>query len=732
MDTKTHTAGAMLTITYNPWLVLISVLVAMLASYTALDMAGRITAANGRVARWWLAGGSLAMGSGIWSMHFIGMLACHLPIAMGYDPWITGASWLAGILSSAFALHLVCQEQLSNRRLCLGALLMGAGVSAMHYTGMAAMRMNPAIQYDRGLVGLSVAIAVVASGAALWLAFRLREHSSRVKLLRAGSAAVMGCAIAGMHYTAMAAARMPANSVCHASNSGMDALWMAALVIISTLGGLSVVLLTSVIDMRLESRTAVLAASLANANQELTYLALHDNLTKLPNRLLLEDRLNQVIQATRRTHRIFSVLFMDLDGFKAVNDAFGHHVGDSLLAEVAERIRGAIRVSDTLARIGGDEFVLLADLAEPTAAAGLADKLVRAVSLPYRIADHEIRISVSIGIALYENFDQEAVEVLRNADAAMYHAKALGRNGYCFFEASMNTDAHEQLQLLQELRTALERQEMVLHYQPKFDARSASLIGVEALLRWQHPVHGLLPPDQFIPLAERSGMIVLLDEWVLNEACRQMGEWRAQGYSGWSVAVNLSPLQFSHAGLIELVRRVLDRYSLEPRCLILEITESTAMQDTSASMVILQKLSDMGVKISIDDFGTGYSSLLYLKRLPATELKIDRGFVRDLAPDTEDAAIVSAIVALGRTLNLNIVAEGIETRAQQDFLTGIGCTSLQGFLLGRPMPAAALLASVRAAEAQAAAKSAARNGAGQQIRWIEKELSALQALPQPG
>jgi diguanylate cyclase len=719
----------MLTSTYNLWLVLISVLVAMLASYTALDMAGRITAADGRSARWWLAGGSLAMGSGIWSMHFIGMLAYHLPIAMGYDPWITGLSWLAGILSSAFALSLVSREQLHYRRLCLGALLMGAGVSTMHYTGMAAMQMNPPIQYDRGLVLLSVCIAVVASGAALWLAFRLRQYSSRVKLLRTGAAAVMGCAIAGMHYTAMAAARMPMNSICRASHSGMEPLWLAAMVIISTLGGLAVVLLTSVIDMRLQTRTAVLATSLANANQELTYLALHDNLTKLPNRLLLEDRLNQAIQATRRTQRLFSVMFLDLDGFKAVNDAFGHHIGDSLLTNVAERIGGIVRVSDTLARIGGDEFVLLADLADSTSAAGLADKLVRAVGLPYRIAEHEIRISVSIGIAIYENFDQEAVDLLRSADAAMYHAKSLGRNGYCFFEAAMNADAHDQLQLLQELRSAVERQEMVLHYQPKFDACSSSLIGVEALLRWQHPVRGLLYPDQFIPLAEKSGTIILLDEWVLNEACRQMGEWRAQGRTEWSVAVNLSALQFSHSGLIELVRQALYRYALEPQCLILEVTESTAMQDPTASMAILQKLSDMGVKISIDDFGTGYSSLLYLKRLPATELKIDRGFVRDLAPDTEDAAIVSAIVALGRSLNLNIVAEGIETRAQQEFLTDIGCTSLQGFLLGRPMPAAVLLESIRIADE---AKRIARNEAGRPIRWIEKELTGLRALPQPG
>jgi diguanylate cyclase (GGDEF)-like protein len=719
----------MLTNTYNAWLVLISMLVAMLASYTALDMAGRITATNGRSARWWLAGGSVAMGSGIWSMHFIGMLAYHLPMSTGYDPFITCASWLIAILSSAFALNLVCQKQLHNRRLAMGALLMGAGVAVMHYTGMAAMRMSPAIQYNHALVALSVVIAVVASGAALWLAFRLRQHTSRVKLLRAGSAVIMGFAITGMHYTGMAAAQMPANSICLASHSGIDSVWLASLVILSTLGGLSIVLITSVIDMRLESRTAALAASLANANQELTYLALHDNLTKLPNRLLLEDRLNQAIQGARRTQGAFSVLFLDLDGFKAVNDAFGHHIGDLLLAEVAGRIRGAIRTSDTLARIGGDEFVLLADLGEPTSAANLADKLVRIVGQQYRIAEHEIRISVSIGIAIYDNFAQETHELLRNADAAMYHAKSLGRSGYCFFEASMNAHAHEQLQLLQELRSAAERQEMVLHYQPKFDAITSSMVGVEALLRWQHPVRGLLSPDQFIPLAEKSGVIVSLGEWVLNEACRQMGEWRAQGHFGWSVAVNLSALQFSHTGLIQLVREVLTRYSIEPRFLTLEITESTAMQDPTASLVILQKLNDMGVKISIDDFGTGYSSLLYLKRLPATELKIDRGFVRDLAPDTEDAAIVSAIVALGRTLNLSVVAEGIETRAQQEFLTGIGCTSLQGFLLGRPMPASDLLESVLTT-GQARAARVARSAPSRQIRRVDKELTALQILPQ--
>ena len=712
----------MLTVSYNIWLVLISVLVAVLASYTALDTAGRLAAAQGSSARWWLAVGSVAMGSGIWSMHFIGMLAYRAPIAMGYDPWITGLSWLIAMLSSAFALKLVCRERLGNGQLAAGALLLGSGMCAMHYIGMAAMRMSPGVRYDPALVAASIVIAVVASGAALWLAVRLRQHSSRVRLWRACAAVVMGCAIAGTHYTGMAALEMPAGTICRAAHSGIHPLWLASFVILFAVGGMSAVLLASVIDMRLASRTATLADSLANANQELTYLALHDNLTKLPNRLLLEDRLNQAIQATRRTCQPFSVMFLDLDGFKAVNDAFGHHAGDALLVEVAERVRGAIRTSDTLARIGGDEFVLLADLSEPASAASLADKLVRVVGRPYRIAEHELRISASIGIVLYGDFTQEAHEVLRNADAAMYHAKALGRGSYCFFEPSMNAHAQEQLQLLQELRSALERNELVLHYQPKFDALSSELAGVEALVRWQHPVRGLLPPDQFIPLAEKSGLIVQLGEWVLNEACRQMGEWRAEGHAGWSVAVNLSPLQFGHAGLIQLVRDALNRYALEPSCLTLEVTESTAMQDPYASLVILQKLNDMGVKISIDDFGTGYSSLLYLKRLPAAELKIDRGFVRVLAPGSEDAAIVSAIVALGRTLNLNIVAEGIETRAQQKFLTGIGCSTLQGFLLGRPMPAAELMETLRAAEEIA--------NAGRQLRWMGREMAGLQVLPQ--
>ncbi|PLT16789.1 MULTISPECIES: EAL domain-containing protein [Ralstonia] len=686
----------MLVGSYNPLLVLLSLLVAVLASYTALDMAGRVVTAQGRAAFWWLTGGASAMGVGIWSMHFVGMLAFSLPIPLGYDVSITLSSLAIAIAASAFALWLVSRRELPWRRLVGGALLMGVGVAGMHYTGMAALRMKPGIDYDPAIFGLSVVIAVFASGAALWIAFRLRGHSQRVRALRAGAAVVMGVAIVGMHYTGMAAAAFPLGSVCGAAHAGASTAWLALVIILITLAVLAIALIISVLDLRMEARTAVLAHSLAQANQELAYLALHDNLTKLSNRLLLEDRLNQAIRTAEREKRRFALMFMDLDGFKAVNDVYGHHVGDLLLIDVAQRIVGRVRQQDTVARVGGDEFVVLTHVDDPEDAGTLADTLLEAVREPFLAGGHELRVSTSIGIAMYPGDGANQHDLLTNADAAMYHAKGLGRNAYSFFEPSMNANVHQQLQLVQDLRLAIERNELVLYYQPKFHAPHGPIAGVEALVRWQHPVRGLLSANEFIPLAERTGLIVPLGTWVLDEACRQMAQWRREGHAGWSVAVNLSALQFGHAALIDTVRDTLARHALDPHCLTLEITESTAMRDADASLHILQQLDAMGVRISIDDFGTGYSSLLYLKRLPASELKIDRGFVRDLERDTEDAAIVSAIVALGQTLNLRIVAEGVETAEQQAFLTQLGCDSLQGYLLGRPMSAESLSAEAPA------------------------------------
>lgn len=683
---------------YSTSLVVISLCVAMLASYTALDMAGRIATAKGRAVYLWIAGGAGAMGVGIWSMHFIGMLALRLPFALGFDLGITALSLLIAVLSSGFALWLVSQPRLPAWQLAFGALVMGAGIASMHYTGMAAMRMTPGIDYDPTLFGASLLIAVVASGAALWIAFNLRRNTPYVRLARGGAAVVMGVAIVGMHYTGMAAAQFADDSFCGAALTGLSGKGLDNLVLVTSLAVLAIALLTSLLDARLEARTAVLADSLTLANQELTHLALHDMLTGLPNRTLLADRIQQGIQAVYEQGGCFALMFIDLDGFKPVNDAFGHHMGDQLLREVGLRLREDLRSQDTLARIGGDEFVLLVQLTQPDDAMGLAERQVGLINRAFTVAEHELKISASIGIAMFPGNGNNPQELLMNADAAMYHAKGMGKNGYSFFDASMNTNARKQLQLLQDLRNALEHGEFRLYYQPKFDAVSGNAVGAEALLRWQHPQQGLLLPATFIALAEKTGLIIAIGEWVLDEACRQMSLWYAQGYESWRIAVNLSALQFCHAGLVNSVAAALERHQLPANSLTLEITETTAMSDADASMKVLQQLSDMGVDLSIDDFGTGYSSLMYLKRLPANELKIDRGFVRDLEHDSDDAAIVSAIVALGQALDLRIVAEGVETDAQQNFLTRLGCDSLQGYLLGHPLPADSFMANIRSGE----------------------------------
>ncbi|RMU50109.1 hypothetical protein ALP29_00365 [Pseudomonas syringae pv. avii] len=683
---------------YSTSLVVISLCVAILASYTALDLAGRIATAKGRAVYLWITGGAVAMGVGIWSMHFIGMLALRLPFALGFEVGITLFSLLIAVLSSGFALWLVSQPRLPVWQLAFGALVMGAGIASMHYTGMAAMRMTPGIDYDPTLFGASLVIAVVASGAALWIAFNLRRNTPYVRLARGGAAVVMGVAIVGMHYTGMAAARFADGSFCGAALTGLSGKGLDNLVLVTSLAVLVIALLTSVLDARLEARTAVLADSLTLANQELTHLALHDMLTGLPNRTLLADRIQQGIQAVNERGGCFALMFIDLDGFKPVNDAFGHHLGDQLLREVGLRLREDLRSQDTLARIGGDEFVLLVQLTQPDDAMGLAERQVGLINRTFMVAEHELQISASVGIAMFPGNGNSPQELLMNADAAMYHAKGMGKNGYSFFDVSMNTNARKQLQLLQDLRNALEQGQFRLHYQPKFDAVSGLAVGAEALLRWEHPQQGLLMPATFIALAEKTGLIIPIGEWVLDEACRQMSLWYTQGYEHWRIAVNLSALQFCHAGLVNSIAAALERHQLPANSLTLEITETTAMSDADASMKVLQQLSDMGVDLSIDDFGTGYSSLMYLKRLPANELKIDRGFVRDLEHDSDDAAIVSAIVALGQALDLRIVAEGVETDAQQNFLTRLGCDSLQGYLLGHPLPADSFMTNIRSAE----------------------------------
>lgn len=675
----------MLMSSYNQLLVIISFIVAFLASYTALDMAGRVATASGKVARLWLFGGGFAMGVGIWSMHFIGMLAMSLPMVMSYDATLTVISMVIAVAASIFALWTVCYGELPWYRLMVGAVIMGSGVVAMHYTGMAALMVQPGIVWHWGWVALSVLIALVASGAALWLAFHLRQGTGRLTLMRGGASLIMGVAIAGMHYTGMAAASFPMTS--HATHLGVNSNWLAVLVVVVTLSILGITLLVSMLDARLQARTSLLASSLAEANRELAQLALHDNLTRLPNRILLEDRLDQAINKATRENSKFALMFMDLDGFKGVNDAFGHHIGDSLLIAVTERMKSLLLGHHTLARLGGDEFVLLMEIEDPNDAAVVAGALVKSIEQPFDISRYELQVSLSIGVAVYPGDGVDERELMFNADAAMYYTKNKGRNGFSFFQPSMNIIAQNQRQLINDLWMAQDNDELRLFYQPKFRAPDGPVVGFEALLRWQHPQRGLLTPDVFLPLAEKTGLIINIGNWVINEACRQLRVWHLQGNAQWSVAVNLSALQFEQTGLVETVIKALTTHQIPAEMLTLEVTETTAMRDPDESIRILTQLTELGVKASIDDFGTGYSSLLYLKRLPASELKIDRAFVKELQEQTEDATIVSAIVALAQTLNLKVVAEGVETPEQQQFLTSLGCNTLQGYLLGRPLAA---------------------------------------------
>lgn len=474
--------------------------------------------------------------------------------------------------------------------------------------------------------------------------------------------------------------------------------------IILVLSALLVVflLLFLVSDRQMRSRMGLTLRSLATANREIDRLAQYDSLTQLPNRRMFDDLLDETMSGeNRRRSEQFGLMVMDFDGLNAINEVYGHTIGDQMLVEIAQRVREIVPLQDIVARTRGDEFIVLAHVDGVDEVFELASRLVSGLGKPFRLEGYQLQLTSSIGIAMYPEHGETRQALVSNAEAALYHAKAQGRDNYSLFQASMNAVVQEQTQLLLDLRHALDRKEFTLYYQPKFDAPDGPVSGVEALMRWVHPELGIVPPDKFIPMMEKLGLIVAVGNWALDEACRQMASWHSMGYSNWTVAVNISTVQFNHAGLIHTVRQALRRHELPPQALVLEITETTAMRDTQASVRVLQQLHEMGVGISIDDFGTGYSSLLYLKRLPASELKIDRGFIRDLGEDTEDsedAAIVSAIIALGRVLGMKIVAEGVETRAQQRFLTRIGCDSLQGFLLARPMPADQLLGTLMSAE----------------------------------
>jgi len=428
-----------------------------------------------------------------------------------------------------------------------------------------------------------------------------------------------------------------------------------------------------------------LTGSTRRAEASLSHLATHDPLTGLPNRLLFTSRL---AEALGRIHSGLAVLLVDLDRFKNVNDALGHGAGDAVLKACAERLRRTLRDTDLVSHLSGDEFAVLVDpCAQPSAAIAVARKILEALERPLLVQGQEIVPTASIGIAIYGDDGLDVETLLKDAEVAMFRAKENGRNSYQFYTATMNPHSLQRLSLEAALRRGLERAEFELHYQPRIDLRSGEAIGAEALLRWRHPELGMVPPAQFIPIAEETGLIEPIGAWVLREACLQARQWREAGLDGVRVAVNLSARQFRNQSLARDVRRCLDATGVDARLIELELTESMVMHDPEQAVRTLNDLKSMGLSLSIDDFGTGYSSLAYLKRFPIDNLKIDRSFVKGLPGDTEDVAIVASVMALARSLGLRVVAEGVETTEQQEHLKAAGCDEMQGYLASKPLPA---------------------------------------------
>lgn len=657
--------------TYNPLLVAASFFIAVLASYTALELSFRTQTPAWRVSKWiWQISGALAAGTGIWAMHFVGMLAYSLPIPIGFDPWITLASWCAPVLFSAFALSFVHKPEITRWEFALSSLLMGCAIAGMHYLGMFAMRMVPPIQWNLLLVAVSVLIAVGLSGAAIWiLRHMLIEKKANSFLLKICIAILLGTAICTMHYTGMWAANFPANSVCLSANQ-LNSEWLPTLVTVLTVFLLGVSSVIAYYDRR---------------RVEHQMLAETDALTGFKNRRYLQKYLPELLKQTQDKRQSLYLAYLDLDGFKLINDTMGHDVGDSVLVIVAKRVCDCLRRGDQVIRMGGDEFVLLLSNVQEESVAYILDRILATLHHPMQIDNHIVQISASIGLAKHNN-ELEADPFLIQADNAMYYAKRHGRNMWQRFTESMDRDRIHAAEIHKGLLTALEHDEFRLFYQPKYSCGDRRIVGLEALLRWKDAHDVWHAPDEFIEIAEKTGCIVTLGDWVLDQACRQISHWMKRGLE-IPVSINVSALQIRGEQITAKVIKALALHNVDAKLLTIEVTESVAVDDPELAMLIFQQLNNLGVTISIDDFGTGYSSLSYLKNFPASEIKVDRTFISDVAINEQAKQLLKAIITMGHALGMTVVAEGVEDETTAAIVEKLNCDVVQGYYFAKPLPA---------------------------------------------
>lgn len=662
-----------------------ALLVASLSAYAALEVSERIVLQEAQHRRVWLSVGAAVFGVGVWGAMLLTVASLDAQMTIGFDARLVMLALLLCLASAFYLMYLTGMRRPHPARLVIGGLTVGGAFSAAFYIALKSMALVPPLLYHTSLLVVALVVSEVvavfivtlfsASNGRKPMAGSLNsQQARRVLAALLVGAGLVSATVAGLRAVVIdpQAQSLTAEGITreHLVN-GLVFLAFLAMALALVVSGVQ--------------RNEVLKKIVGRTNDKLLHFATHDVLTGLPNRALLSDRIQHAVEVARRNGKPFAVLFMDLDGFKAINDSLGHAVGDGLLVAVAQRIRACIRGEDMVARIGGDEFVVvMSNLSSPEVVEQLAENILAALRQDFQVEDSPLRVTSSIGIAVYPNSGESVDTLMKNADAAMYEAKQSGRNTYRFFEPAMHASAMRHLQVRQALQQAIDQQQFRLHFQPKYRGGGKELTGLEALLRWHHPELGEMAPAEFIPIAERSGQILCIGDWVLQAVCAQIGRWDAVGMKPVKVALNLSPLQM-RTDLVERILKVVSAAGIAPQRLMFEITETAAMKDVERTTRVVRELQSLGFDIAIDDFGTGYSSLAYLAQFHCRQVKIDRFFTSRL--DLEDhsgRAIVAAIIALAHALQMEVVAEGVETEGQLRELQQLHCDQVQGFLLGRP------------------------------------------------
>ncbi|ARP62794.1 bifunctional diguanylate cyclase/phosphodiesterase [Mesorhizobium sp. WSM1497] len=652
---------------HNLWLVLLAALMCVTGCWVTIGLFDRSRKTTGVQMKGWLFLTAVAAGSSIWCTHFIAMLAYQPGAPITFDPVLTMASLVIAIVGTGLGFTLASGK---SRRLApeWGVVVVGLAISAMHYTGMMAYHVAGIVEWDGSYVVASLVISAVFSALAVGHAVRRPYGWSHYLAI-----GLLVLAIVGLHFTAMAAVAVtPLSFISTGTNPDI----LVAMAVAVAVVGL-IVAATGFASYLIDERGRL------ESFERLQHLALNDALTGLPNRVSFNDRLDHEIdRACEGEDTMAAVIVIDLDRFKEINDLRGHAAGDQALKIVARRLAKLTGEGEFVARLGGDEFAAIKRFKDQKDLLGMVSRLEKSLFEPLRLDDFEIAAGASIGVAVYPRDGADRERLVSNADLAMYRAKNDVTRAVCFYESAMDETARARRALATDLRQAIDRGELSLHYQVQTSVPTGATCGYEALLRWTHPVHGMIPPAEFIPIAEENGSIMAIGEWVLRTVCRQAASWG----NGHKIAVNLSPVQFAHADLAKLVHQILIETGLSPKRLELELTESTIVADKVRTLHVLRQVKALGVTIAIDDFGTGYSSLDTLRSFPFDKIKLDRSFMADVERSPQAKAIIRAVLTLGRSLDIPVLAEGVETHVQLTILQVEGCNEAQGYFLGRPKP----------------------------------------------